>query len=89
MDYSLNKVKCKGIILSESYKSQNYIEMINTLANELENSRPGDLNSKRLPALKIVIVISQKEYKLSSFINKNCKKVLFLNLTVVVFHFFN
>jgi fatty-acyl-CoA synthase len=63
LEYSLNKVKCKGIILSENYKTQNFIGLINTLCPELDTSKPGTLESKRVPSLKNVIVISEKDYK--------------------------
>ena len=74
LKYSLNKVKCKGIIMSEKYKSQNYIQMIRTLCPELDICKPGNLNSIKVPSLKNVIVASQQNYKYAyqiSILNKN------------------
>jgi len=63
LEYSLKKVKCKGIIMSETYKRQNYAEMISNICPELDSAKPGELNSKRLPDLKKIIVISEKNIK--------------------------
>lgn len=63
LEYSLNKVKCKGIIMSETYKRQNYVDIVSHLCPELNASKPGGLNSKRLPFLKHIIVASDKNIK--------------------------
>ncbi len=63
LEYALNKVQCKGMIMSETYKSQNYIQVLSDLCPELQRSKSGSLNSIRLPALKKIIVISDKKYK--------------------------
>jgi fatty-acyl-CoA synthase len=55
VEYALNKVSCKAIITAKQFKRSNYIEMLNTLAPELEHCEKGVLNSKRLPDLKIII----------------------------------
>lgn len=59
LEYSLNKVGCKAIIMSETFKSQNYVKMLLELCPELESSKPGQLNSKRVPGLKSAILIGQ------------------------------
>jgi fatty-acyl-CoA synthase len=55
LEYALNKVQCKAIITAESFKSSQYLEMLNTLAPELQESAPGHLQSEKLPHLKTVI----------------------------------
>jgi fatty-acyl-CoA synthase len=47
LEYALNKVGCRALITAESFKSSNYIGMINALAPELESSDPGQLKADR------------------------------------------
>lgn len=61
LEYSLNKVGCKAIIMSESFKSQNYVGMLAELCPELANCPPGGIRSKRVPELKSAIVIANKK----------------------------
>ena len=55
LEYALNKVECKTLITDVSFKTSDYLGMINTLAPELESSHPGHLEAKKLPYLKHVI----------------------------------
>ena len=55
LEYALNKVECKALITDESFKSSDYLGMLNTLAPELEFCAPGALASAKLPKLKHVI----------------------------------
>ncbi len=55
LEYALTKVGCKALILADSFKSSNYIEMIRTLAPELDRCSPGALKAARLPDLRVVI----------------------------------
>ena len=55
LEYALNKVECKTLITDVSFKTSDYLGMINTLAPELESSHPGYLEAKKLPYLKHVI----------------------------------
>ena len=55
LEYALNKVGCKGLVLAESFKDSHYLEMIRTLAPELAEARPGKLEAVRLPHLRTVI----------------------------------
>jgi fatty-acyl-CoA synthase len=57
VEYALNKVGCKALVSATQFKTSDYIGMINTLAPELAVSRPGQLRSARLPALRSVIQI--------------------------------
>ncbi|UZP75320.1 AMP-binding protein [Candidatus Paraluminiphilus aquimaris] len=55
LEYALNKVECKALITDESFKTSDYLGMLNTLAPELEYCEPGALASTKLPKLKHVI----------------------------------
>jgi fatty-acyl-CoA synthase len=55
LEYALNKVECKALITNESFKTSDYLGMLNTLAPELEYCAPGALASTKLPKLKHVI----------------------------------
>ena len=55
LEYALNKVECKALITDVSFKTSDYLGMINTLAPELDSSHPGQLEAKKLPYLKHVI----------------------------------
>jgi fatty-acyl-CoA synthase len=49
--------------MSDTYKTQNYIELLSNLSPELEKCPPGDLKSSKLPFLKNVIQINDKPTK--------------------------
>ena len=53
--YALNKVECKAIMVASCFKASNYVEMMRSLAPELDISEPGKLKSESLPHLRIVI----------------------------------
>jgi fatty-acyl-CoA synthase len=53
--YSLNKVQCKALILSPSFKSSDYLAILGDLAPELRVCKPGYLMASDLPALRCVI----------------------------------
>jgi len=55
LEYALNKVSCKAIISAESFKTSYYLEMLQTLAPELQSCAPGELSALKLPHLKHVI----------------------------------
>ena len=59
LEYALNKVECKGIMIAPSFKSSNYVDMIRSLAPELDACAPGMLQSERLPHLRTVIRMGQ------------------------------
>jgi len=58
LDYALNKVGCKALILAERFKSSDYVAMLMDLAPELAAAEPGKLAAARLPDLKDVIVLA-------------------------------
>ncbi|WP_322103840.1 AMP-binding protein [Paraburkholderia sp. J41] len=55
LEYALNKVGCKAIVAAQSFKTSKYLEMLQTLAPELESAVPGQLRAARLPALRAVV----------------------------------
>jgi fatty-acyl-CoA synthase len=55
LEYALNLVGCKALILSPSFKASNYLEILRSIAPEIEFARPGELRSASLPALRYVI----------------------------------
>ncbi len=61
LDYALNKVGCTALILAPSHKSSDYIAMLGELAPELPASTPGMLRAARLPDLRLVIVLGDKD----------------------------
>jgi fatty-acyl-CoA synthase len=62
LEYALNKVACKGIIIAERFKTSDYVEMIKKLAPEISASKAGDLKAKKLPHLETVICISETSH---------------------------
>jgi fatty-acyl-CoA synthase len=57
LEYALNKVGCRALITATSFKTSDYVGMINTLAPELRTALPGQLKAARLPTLEMVIQI--------------------------------
>lgn len=55
LEYALNKVGCRALILAPSFKSSDYLEMVQDLVPELASSQPGALQCARLPELEWVI----------------------------------
>ncbi|MEX2479988.1 MAG: AMP-binding protein [Gammaproteobacteria bacterium] len=58
LEYALNQVECKAIVIADRFKSSDYVGMLNALAPELERAAPGQLESARLPHLRTVICTS-------------------------------
>ena len=57
LEYALNKVGCKALVLASSFKSSDYIGMLREIAPELDRCDAGKLKAPRLPDLKTAIVI--------------------------------
>jgi len=55
LEYALNKVECRALILAESFKSSRYFDMIRSLAPELDSCKAGHLQSEKLPHMEMVI----------------------------------
>jgi fatty-acyl-CoA synthase len=57
LEYALNKVGCKALILASAFKTSDYMAMVRELAPEIDDCPAGALKSARLPQLKSVIKI--------------------------------
>jgi fatty-acyl-CoA synthase len=57
VEFTLNKVGVKALVVAERFKTSEYVAMIEALAPEIAASQPGDLAGARLPSLKTVIKI--------------------------------
>ncbi len=55
VEYVLNKVAAKALVTAASFKSSDYLGMLQTLAPELETRAPGRLQAEKLPHLQTVI----------------------------------
>ena len=58
LEYALNKVGCRALVLAQAFKSSNYVEMLRNLAPELADCEPGRLAAAKLPHLRHVVVMS-------------------------------
>ncbi|XP_039951677.1 medium-chain acyl-CoA ligase ACSF2, mitochondrial-like [Bactrocera tryoni] len=63
VEYCLKKVKVKAIIMPESFKTQNYYEIMKSICPELPDSVDGRIKSANLPHLKYVVVDSPNKLK--------------------------
>ena len=61
LEFALNAVGCKALITSPSFKTSDYLAILNTLAPELNTCEPGQLNSKVLPELTTVIRLGEEK----------------------------
>ncbi|MGL4576041.1 MAG: AMP-binding protein [Burkholderiaceae bacterium] len=61
LEYALNKVQCKGIITAATFKTSDYLGMLQTLAPELATAKPGALAAAKLPHLKTVIRLGNEK----------------------------
>jgi fatty-acyl-CoA synthase len=59
LEYALNKVGAKALILASTFKSSDYVAMLRELAPEIDKCSPGALKCKRLPHLRSAIQIGK------------------------------
>jgi fatty-acyl-CoA synthase len=57
LEYALNKVQCAALITAATFKTSNYIDMLNAIAPEIAGSTPGQLAAGKLPSLRTLICI--------------------------------
>lgn len=60
LEYALNKVSCKALVLAHRFKTSNYVDMMAEIAPEIPSSEAGNLNSFVLPHLKNLILIGKE-----------------------------
>lgn len=58
LEYALNLSGCRALILADQFKSSNYVDMLCTLAPEINSCKAGNLKASKLPNLELAIVIS-------------------------------
>ncbi|GCB80219.1 hypothetical protein scyTo_0017108, partial [Scyliorhinus torazame] len=56
----LRKIGCKALVCATKFKTQTYYEIMKQCCPELEKATPGDLRSKSLPDLRMIIMIGSK-----------------------------
>ncbi|MGI9332611.1 MAG: AMP-binding protein [Gammaproteobacteria bacterium] len=61
LEFALNHVGCKALITAADFKSSNYLEMLGTLCPELEKAGAGDLHAERVPSLRWIIHLSDRD----------------------------
>ncbi len=61
LEYALNKVGCKGLVLAEIFKTSQYVEMLRDLAPEIGSQPAGELQAEKLPALRTLVHLGADE----------------------------
>jgi len=57
LEYALTRVGCRALVLARAFKTSDYVGMLRTLAPELGEHAPGQLQAARLPDLRHVLVL--------------------------------
>ncbi|WEN15528.1 AMP-binding protein [Rhodanobacter sp. AS-Z3] len=57
LEYALNKVGCRALVLPRRFKTSQYLAMLTELAPEMAACSPGELQAARLPTLREVILL--------------------------------
>ncbi len=60
LEYALNKVACRALVLPRRFKASHYLDILGELAPELATSVAGQLSAVRLPALREVILLDEE-----------------------------
>jgi fatty-acyl-CoA synthase len=61
LEFCLNKVGCRALVMAESLKNSDYVAMLRTLAPELDSCADNRLCSAKLPQLKLVIRLGETQ----------------------------
>ncbi|HSN32390.1 MAG TPA: AMP-binding protein [Ideonella sp.] len=61
LEYALNKVRCRALVMARGHKSSDYLATLRSLAPELARPVEPVLESRRLPHLRHVIVLGTGE----------------------------
>lgn len=56
IEYCLKKVQVKALVVPETFKTQNYVDMLHQIMPEMEKSAAGEIRSQKLPHLNTIIV---------------------------------
>lgn len=60
-EYLLSQSDTHTLVMIDGFKDSDYVKIINEICPELKDSKPGELNSERLPRLKNVISVESKQ----------------------------
>lgn len=55
LEYALKQSECSMIVIADKFKTSNYTQMMYDLISELKNSESININSKKLPNLRMII----------------------------------
>ena len=61
LEFALNKVQAKALIVAPKFKTSDYIGMLQTLAPEMAEQTPGRLQLARLPHLRSIIRLGEEK----------------------------
>jgi len=61
LEYVLNKVACKALVLAEQFKSSDYVGMLKSLTPELDECDAGNLRAEKIPSLRTVICLGEEQ----------------------------
>lgn len=61
LEFSLNKVGCQALVAAKCFKTSDYKTMIGGVAPEIHQCEPGQLDARKLPHLKSVVMIGGSE----------------------------
>ena len=61
LEYALNKVGCRALILAPRFKTTDYLGILGELAPELAASTPGKLKAAKLPQLEFVVRLGKEK----------------------------
>lgn len=62
LEYVLNKVSCKGLVIASQFKTTDYQEFLTRIVPEIVVCTDKMIHSERLPFLKFVIKIDEKQH---------------------------
>jgi len=62
LEFALNAVQAKALILADTFKSSDYLTMLEEIAPELRHAQPGKLAAGRLPDLRVLILIGKRTH---------------------------
>jgi fatty-acyl-CoA synthase len=62
LEYVLRESRCKVLMLIESFKSSNYVDIFYEACPEVKTATPGYIESWRFPSLKSVVFIGREQH---------------------------
>ncbi len=59
LEYALNQTGCRALVTVPTFKTSDYLGMLNELMPEMTTSAPGHLNARKVPALRWIITLGE------------------------------